>query len=310
MSTRFLQRLLSSAGLLAVLAALPATAQTTGPGNNLDDRFRNQVYHLSPEQKLSDALMSGQDDLLLLRRTPLFTAHAGYARSTTSNAPLSPDDPGKDGYGVADAGVEAATVIAGHVRVYANAGVVSAKYSQYGNLDYSAVTAGLGAQAHYAGVDLDLSWSPSAVYSSQNFHHLSLRQARYSAQLSTDLKLGPVVVQPSVHYDRTRAHPSDYDNSASGGRLTVVVPFKTRHPVTVFLSGGFEQRIYDHYFPDLLGVDRKDRLRDVAAGVRWQVTPALDLSAQYSYQKNRSTSDINFYKTRGGTVGVTLSRRF
>ncbi|MEI9905457.1 MAG: outer membrane beta-barrel protein [Asticcacaulis sp.] len=310
MSTRFLHRLLSCASLLAVLAAVPAHAQTAGAPNTLDDRFRNQVYHLSPEQKLSDALMSGQDDLILLRHTKLITVHAGYTRNVTSNAPLSPDEPKQDDYGVADAGIEAGTVIAGHVRVYANAGVVSTQYAQYEALNYSAVTAAVGAQAHYAGIDLDVAWSPSAVYGSQNFHHLSLRQARYSAQLSTTLKLGPVYLQPSIHYDRTRAHPADYDNSASGGRLSLVAPLKLRRPVTIYLSGGFEQRFYDHYFSDLLGVDRKDKLRDVAIGARWQVTPALEISAQVSYQKNRSTSDVSVYKARGGMVGVTLSRKF
>ncbi|MEI9905028.1 MAG: hypothetical protein WDN06_14485 [Asticcacaulis sp.] len=153
-------------------------AQTTGAPGKLDDRFRNQVYNLTPEQKLSDALMSGQGDLLLLRRTPLITVHAGYARNSTSNAPLSPDEPRKDTFGVADAGIEAATVIAGHVRVSAAASVVSTQYAQYGDLNYSAVTAAVGAQAHYAGMDLDLSWSPAAIYGSQNFKHLSLKQAR------------------------------------------------------------------------------------------------------------------------------------
>lgn len=305
----FTKALLASAAVVALLAAMPAMAQS-GPPSRLDDRFRNQVFHMTPDQALSDALMGGNGDLLLLQRTRLVTVHASYSRSGTDNAPLSPDDPKKDNYGVAEAGIEAGTTIAGHVKVYASAGVVSTQYSQFRDLDYSAVTGAIGAQAHYAGIDLSLAWSPSAVYTSQNFHHLSLKQATTSAEISTSLRLGPVIIQPSAHYNRTLAHPSDYDNRAFGGRLTLITQFKTKRPITLYLTGGYEQRLYDHYFPDLLGLDRKDKLRDIAMGARWQVTPALELSAQYSYQRNRSTSDVSFYKAKSGMVGVTLSRRF
>ena len=306
----FTKALLASAALTALLAALPAAAQTGSTPPRLDDRFRNQVYHMTPDQALSDALMGGNGDLLLLQRTKLVTVHVSYSRSGTDNAPLSPDDPVKDNYGVAEAGVEVGTVLADHVKVYASAGVVSTQYSQLRALDYSAVTGAVGAQAHYAGVDLSLAWSPSAVYTSQNFHHLSLKQATSSAEISTSLKLGPVIIQPSAHYNRTLAHPSDYDNRAFGGRLTLVTQFKTKRPITLYLTGGYEQRLYDHYFPDLLGLDRKDKLSDIAVGARWQVTPALEVSAQYSYQRNRSTSDVSFYKAKSGMVGVALSRRF
>ncbi len=307
----FTKALLASVAAAALLAALPAAAQSGPPAPpRLDDRFRNQAFHMAPDQALSDALMGGDGDLLLLQRTKLVAVHVSYARSGTDNAPLSPDDPIKDNYGVAEAGVEIGTAIAGHVRLSASAGVVSTQYSQLRALDYSAVTGAIGAQAHYAGVDLSLAWSPSAVYTSQNFHHLSLKQATSSAEISTSLRLGPVIIQPSAHYNRTLAHPSDYDNRAFGGRLTLVTRFKAKRPITLYLTGGYEQRLYDHYFPDLLGLDRKDKLTDVAVGARWQVTPALEISAQYACQRNRSTSDVSFYKAKSGMLGVSLSRRF
>jgi len=298
--------------LAVALSLLPAAANAAGPQvpPRLDDRFRNQVLHMTPDQALSDALMSGSGDLLLLRRTKLFTVHASYSRNGTDNAPLSPDDPVKDNFGVAEAGIEAGTTLAGHVRVYAGASVVSTQYNHDPDLDYSALTGAVGAEAHYAGVNLNLAWSPAAIYGSQNFHHLSLRQATANAELSTTLRLGPVILQPSMHYSRTKAHPADYDNRAYGGRLTLVGQIALRRPVTLYLTGGYEHRIYDHYFPDLLGLERKDRLSDIAAGARWRVTPAIELGAQYSCQRNRSASDVNFYKARGGMVGLTLTHRF
>ncbi len=83
-----------------------------------------------------------------------------------------------------------------------------------------------------------------------------------------------------------------------------------KRPVTIFLSGGFEQRIYDHYFPDLLGVDRKDKLRDLGLGARWQVTPSLELSAQYTWQKKPLDLRCQFLQGARRHGGRHLSRRF
>jgi hypothetical protein len=101
-------------GLLAVLTAFPAFAQTApppaapptasppagAPQGNIEERARRQLSTPS-ERDRQDSLMTGDTDILLLRRTPLFTLTASGDVTYTSNAALSPTDVRADGIGQA-----------------------------------------------------------------------------------------------------------------------------------------------------------------------------------------------------------------
>jgi hypothetical protein len=289
-------------------AAAPLHAQTA-PGNNVADRFRQQTAPATEEER-TEAILTGDTDLVLLRRTPLFTLSATIGASPTSNAFLSPIGARSDVILQGQAALRVGTRIGGRVDVFAEGGILGVRYARFDALGYNALTGAIGAGTRLAGFDLALLYQPSII-TSRDFRTRQLTQHQFSASVSRSFLLGSVVVTPSATGQRVESSPSDYRNWAASADLSLSRPFRIgRMPAAIFATGGFEYRAYDSYFRDLLGVDRSDKLLRASAGLAVQLAPAASLRAAYSFQHNHSTSDVNGYTAHSGALTLTAGIRF
>lgn len=291
---------------LAALAAVPAFAQAPG---NIDDRFRIQSPPRT-ERERDEALVTGDTDLILLRRARLFTLTGSATVSATSNAFLAPTDSRSDLVFQGQASLRFGTRIGEAVDVYAEAGLLTVRYDQFGAQGYSAFTGAVGVAARTHGFDLSLAYQPSII-TSRDFGTRLLTQHQFSASAARPFQLGRLSVVPSIQGQRVESSPSDYRNWAAAADVTASLPFALgRVPAAAFATAGYERRWYDAYFPDLLGVDRSDKLLRAGAGFVLQPAPWANVRLAYQFARNRSTSDVNGYRAHSGLVAITAGLRF
>lgn len=303
----------AKAGVILFMAvmlgtAVPLHAQAV-PGNNVADRFRQQTAPAS-ERERTEAILTGDTDLVLLRRTPLFTLSATLGAAPTSNAFLAPLDAHSDIILQGQASLRIGTRIGGRIDVFAEAGILGVRYARFEGLGYTALTGTVGAGTRLAGFDLALLYQPSLIYS-RDFGSRQLTQHQVTFSVSRSFQVGSVIVTPSAAGQRVESTPCDYRNWAASADLSLQRPFRLgRLPAAVFATGGFEYRAFDSYFRDLLGVDRTDKLLRAGVGILVQPANYASLRAAYSFQHNRSTSDVNGYTVHSGMFALSAAIRF
>lgn len=297
----------AAAGLFAALiGASPVLAQPA-PGN-IDDRVRQQV-HLPDEAERTAALMTGDTDIILLRHTPLFTAHATLDVTETSNAALSPDSRTADTIAQLNAGIRIGTTIAGKFDVFADLGLVGARYAKRPDLGYNALVGALGVSARLRPVTVSMTYQPSVVFD-RNFADRQLTQHRFRLDAATPFSLAGLQIAPAVSLERSIADPSDYSSWAWAAEVRATRAMSRRRPLFVTASAGFERRRYDGYFTDLLGVSRRDDTVRAGIDVVWRPRPWAEVRAGYDYAWSRSTSDVNGYMSHSGSLGLGGAIRF
>jgi len=301
-------RLLYAAALAAPVLAVPGWAQSL-PATNIDDRFRSQQVPQTEDER-TEAILTGDTDLLLLRPTPLFTVSGSLALNPTSNAFLSGTDTRSDLVFQTQAGLRLGTRIGGRVDVFAEGGVVAVRYDRFAELSYGAFTGAVGIGTSVAGFDATLTYQPSII-TSRDFGTRQLTQHQFAGSLSRTFAFKRLRITPSISGSRVEASPGDYRNWSYGGELGIT------HPLRIgtmrgfaYASAGHEWRSYDAYFPDLLGGDRNDRLIRASAGIALPVTALAGIRAGYSFQRNRSSSDVNGYRAHSGAFSLALATRF
>lgn len=291
-----------------IAAASPLHAQA-GPGSNVADRFRQQSGPATQEER-TEAILTGDTDLVLLRRTPLFTLFGTANLSPTSNAFLSTTGERSDIVLQAQAGLRIGTRIGARFELFAQAALLGVRYVRFDALGYSAFTGAAGASTQVAGFDIALTYQPSIIYS-KDFKTRQLTQHQFTATLSRSFSLGHVVVTPGISGQRVQSSPSDYRNWSGAADLSLTYPFRIRAvPAALFATGRYEHRDYDGYFRDLLGVDRRDDLIEGSVGLAVQPARWGALRAAYIFQHNRSTSDVNGYTAHSGALSLSASVRF
>ena len=288
-----------------LVAVAPVRAQTA-PGSNIDDRFRLQTLP-RPEAERSEAIMTGDADIVLLRRTRLFTLHGSATANYSSNAALSPTTRNADAFFQIEAGVRVGTRLGGRVDVFADLGAVGVRYAKYAALDYSALTGLVGAATQLGPFEASAAYQPSIVYE-RNFNQRQLTQHRFRFNGSLPVTWRKLSIAPSLGIERVLSTPRDYRNTALSADLSLSTPIGQR--VIAFASLGYEQRRYDSYFPDLVGVKRRDRRFDASLGVVYRPARWATLRASYSFSHNVSTSDVNGYVAHMGAIGVSAELRF
>lgn len=292
----------------ALVAASTASAQTAPPPGNLDDRVREQIRPLT-ERDRTEAMLTGDTDLVLLRQTKLFALRGGVNLSLTDNALLSPTNRSTDLTVQASAGLRVGTRIGGMVDLFADASVSGVRYVENPGLGYSALTGAVGAAARLGPVDVSATYLPSIVYS-RDFGTRQITQHRFRGDASAPIAAGKFQIVPSASIERALSSPSDYRNWAYSADLTVSRALSNRVPVLAYAGVGYERREYDNYFFDFLGVDRRDDLLRAQAGIVWRPRAWADIRAGYSYARNKSTSDVNGYRAHSGTLGFSAQLRF
>lgn len=294
--------------LVALCLASSAMAQTAPPAGNLDERVRQQLR--SPtEQERTDALMSGDADLILLRRTQLFNVHSSFDINHTSNAYLAPSDRISDQFAQLQVGVGLATRIDGKIDVFADLSLASVRYLDEKALDYSSISVALGAGMKVGKVNVSASYQPSVVYE-RDFGNRQLTSHRLRLAGSQSFKLGAVTVEPEIHLERAITNPSDYKAWTAGVSLTASEPLSQAIPLLAYVNAGYDRRIFDDYFEAFVGVKRRDNNLSAGTGIIWRPRAWGEVRASYSYGHNGSTSDVNRYTAHSGTLGLSAALRF
>lgn len=298
--------------LFAVLSslalALPAYAQAVPPGNNIDDRLRQQV-RVPTQSEREEAILTGDTDIVLTRRTRLFTVSGSVDLTETSNAFLAPTSRVADTYGQAQFSIGAGTRIGGKVDVFTSIGMVGIRYFNHTALNYNAFTALVGARTNLGRLAVTASYQPTIVLSG-DFSTRQLTSHRLQLSASLPFRLRRVTVEPSVAVERMLASPSDYNAWSGSAGVTVSAPLSKHAPLLAYATGQYQRRSFDSYFTGLLGVNRRDNSWSAGVGVVWRPTRWGEVRASYSFQRNTSTSDVNGYVAHSGTLGLSALLRF
>jgi len=302
-------------GLIAALVAVPALAQTAPPGppasapqGNIEERARRQLG-VPGERERQDALMTGDTDILLLRRTPLFTLTASGEVSYTSNAALSPTDAREDGIGEASVGIAIGTRIGGKVDVFASAAMVGVRYFETPGLDYNAFSGAIGARASLGRLNVTATYQPSVVWSG-DFGRRQLTSHRFRLGAALPFRLRGLTVEPELHGERAITAPGFYSAWSGGGSLTISRALGQRTPVFLYAQVGYDRRSFDDYFAAFVGTRRLDDSLSAGAGIVWRPRSWGELRASYAFGRNWSTSDVNGFIAHSGTLGLTATLRF
>lgn len=286
----------------------PAAPQTTPPPGNIDERVRQQVRARTDRER-ADTLMTGDTDIILLRRTPLFTLTAAVDTTGTSNAALSPTDERPDGFTQAQVALGVSTQIGGKVDVFANAAVLGVRYFKEKALGYNAFSGVVGARVTFGRLGVTATYQPSIVYT-RDFGTRQLTSHRFRLGAAMNFTVRGVTVVPEIHGERAITLPADYTAWSGGGSVTLSAPLFKRKPVFIYAQAGYDRRSFDDYFSAFVGTKRLDDNLQAGAGVVWRPKSWGEVRLSYSYGRNWSTSDVNGYKAHSGTFGLTATLRF
>jgi hypothetical protein len=299
---------LTAAAFLAA-AAWPGMVQAaTPPAGNIEERSRQQIRPQTDRDR-EDALMTGDSDIVLLRRTQLFNLHASVDMSVTDNAYLSPFHRKSDGFVQAQVGIGFATKIADRVNVFADASVVTVRYFDERQLDYSAFAGLLGVSTNVGRINIAASWQPSVVFN-RDFGHRQLTSHRFRLTASTAFKLRGLNLEPELHAERAITNPSAYRAWSGGGSFTLSRLVSSKAHILAYAQLGYDRRSFDNYFEAFVGTKRKDDNLNAAVGLLWRPNGWGEVRASYSFGRNWSTSDVNRYRAHSGAVGIAGTLRF
>lgn len=303
----------------ALCVAVPVAAQTPPPPaaagpqsappvGNIDERVRQQVRALNDRER-ADALMTGDTDIILLRRTQLFTLSGSVDTTGTSNAALSPTSVRADGFVQAQVALGIGTRLAGRVDVFANIGLQGVRYFKEKALGYNAFSGVVGAHTSVGRLGVTATYQPSIVFT-RDFGARQLTSHRFRLGASLPLSVRGVSIEPEVHGERAITNPADYSAWSGGGSVTVSKPLLKNKPVFAYVQAGYDRRSFDDYFSAFVGTKRLDHNLQASAGIVWRPKTWGDVRAAYSYGRNWSTSDVNGYQAHSGAVGLTATLRF
>ncbi len=288
--------------------AAPPTSPPPAPGNNIDDRVRQQL-RVPTQSEREEAILTGDSDIVLTRRTRLFTISGSLDFTATSNAFLAPASPVADGLGQAQINLGLGTRIGGKVDVFASVGMVGVRYFDNTALNYNAVTASIGARANFGRLLISASYQPTIVLSG-DFSSRQLTSHRLLISASLPFRLRGVTFEPAIGGERVLADPADYNAWSGHAGLTISAPISRKVPIIAYASGQYQRRSFDSYFTGLVGTDRRDNNWSASVGLVWRPNRWSEVRASYYFQRNTSTSDVNAYLAHSGTLGLSASLRF
>ena len=297
------------ASLLTFTICTPALCQTAvPPAGNIDDRVRQQVRPTT-ERDRQEALMTGDTDIILLRRTKLFSVTGSLDVTHTSNAFLSPLDISSDDFAQGQIGIGIGTRIGGKVDVFASGSVVGVRYFNEKALDYSAALGAVGARVSFGQLAVAATYQPSVVFN-RDFSKRQLTSHRFRLGAAMGLRVRGINIEPEVHGERSITRPTDFSAWSGGGSMTLSAPLSKTVPIFAYAQAGYDRRSFDDYFTAFVGTKRLDDNLSASVGVVWRPRSWGEVRVSYSYGRNWSTSDVNRYSAHSGTLGINATARF
>ncbi len=256
----------------------------------------------------AEAILTGKEDVVLLRRRKLFSLNVQPSHIYTTNAFLSDDRKTSDHVFNGFATIRAATQIARRYDVFAEFGGFLSRYQDNPELDFDGI---LGT----VGVDLPVDdWRVSLGYSGigafergfddrlVTLHDLTARIRRVF------ILTGATAVVPQLAVSRVWADPDDFSTVTVRGGATVI--YRVTGKLAAVAGAEIHARRYDDFFEDTVGESRRDYGIAGRLALRWTPLEAVSVSAFVSATKVNSTVGANKYTNLIASPSLRLSIRF
>ena len=262
-------------------------------------------FALTPEE----SILTGKDDLVILKRRDFFTLEGSLTPRFSSNAFLSDANRQSDIVLDGAASLRAETVIDQLYKVSADAGLSLARHDDLTQLNYDAFTAGLGGSVPSGNWTYSATYRLSYVSRPGGFNDHIVTQNNITGSLSYRLSIdSDTAVFPSISLSRIWADPGDFSNLS----MTPGASFVRRlTPDLLFISSLLlSLRRYDDFFESITGETRRDFGGNATISLRW--TPQTNITVQGSLGFGRvdSTIDSVDYKEYSATPSVTAQIKF
>ncbi|MFO0995743.1 MAG: hypothetical protein U1F33_03595 [Alphaproteobacteria bacterium] len=292
---------------------VPSWAQGTSPATDatqtIEERVRQPGAIPALEATQEEAILTGRDDILLLRPRKLFELYAEPGYRFTTNAFLSDQFKHADNYFLGTVGGRGATRIDQQVDVFADAKLFLARYEKNPVLDYDAGQASLGAEMPLfdewrGGFSLVGTW----VYD-RGFDRRLVRLGDFNIPVRKTFQIGnDVLIIPFGVFTRTWSSPRDFMNVQLRGGSTFIYAFNPK----VYLSAtpSIYWRHYDTFFESVFNKPRNDTNLDGQFGVVWTPTEFATVSTMVILTRNWSTIASNEYHALTAAPTLRLSVKF
>ena len=292
---------------------MPARAQGATPATDatqtIEERVRQPGAIPALDVAQEEAILTGRDDILLLKPRKLFELYAEPGYRFTTNAFLSDQLKHADHYVLGTVGGRVATRVDQKVDVFADAKLFGARYANNPVLDYDAGQGSLGAETPVAdgwraGFSLVGTW----VYD-RGFDRRLVRLGDFNIPVRKTFQIGDdVLIVPFGAFTRTWSSPRDFMNVQLRGGSTFIHALSAKFYLSVTPS--LYWRHYDSFFEPVFNKTREDVNLDGQFGFIWAPAEFVSLSTQIVLTRNWSTLAPNDYRALTAAPTVRLSIKF
>ena len=261
-------------------------------------------FEITPEERI----LTGKDDLVILKRREFFTLNASLTPRYSSNVFLTHAKRESDVVLNGAAILRAETVIDQRFAVFADAGYSLARHGFFTQLDYDNFSAGFGGSMSSG------KWTYSASY---RLHYVTqpglddhiVTQNNITGSVSYGLPINKdTAVFAFISLWRIWADPGGFTNVSAFPGLNVVrrISSDLVLSVGVQLSG----RVYDDFFEAATRETRKDFGQTVTMGLRWMPRANITVLGNIGLSRVNSTIDSVDYEEFSATPTVTAQIKF
>lgn len=303
-----------SRGVVVLLGVLCATAvfgeagaQAVGLGT-IEQRIEQLRRPAARPLAAEEVILTGKDDIVLLRRAKLFTLSAEGTYLHTNNAFLSDNRKESDDVFSPFVALRVGTRIAQRYDVYAEVSAFGSRYAQNSELDFDAFSGQIGGEMPIAGWLAAATYSATPVYN-RGLHNriVTLHDISLSAR-RVFLLVEDTALLPTLTASRVFADPNDF--STTSGRARALLVHRLTEGLTVFVGPEAYVRYYDDFFEELTGESRLDYGVTGQAFLVWAPLDWATLSGFVDVTENWSTINANEYFAWAVSPSVRLTLRF
>ncbi len=280
-------------GICIAIGGGGAASAQVGAGDTIEQRIERLRPPAERRLPAEEAILTGKEDIVLLRRAKLFTLRAEGSYRHTDNAFLSDDRKRDDDIFTPSVALRAGTRIAERYDVF---------------VEVSAFTGQIGVDMPAGDWRLAASYSVTPVYQrGLDDHIVTLHDLGVSVRRTFVLDQN-TALQPSLALSRVFADPDDFATTTASAGLSLVRRLGDGLFGSVSLRGQF--RRYDDFFEQDNQETREDTLAGARLFVLWQPIEWASLAALVDIARNWSTVDANDYTSLDISPTVSLTLRF
>lgn len=277
-------------GLLASFMLIAFSLEVHGQelGTQTIEQRAQQVQEtptvaISPEE----LILTGEEDLVLLRRPKLFSVESSSSYQFTDNAFLSDKSKTHDHVLSQSLLLRAGTRIARRMDVFVSGSGFLSRYLRNQGLDFNGITGSAGASVPLDRWVMSLHYDGSAIYDRRFDAHL-VTLHNLGLNISTTVGFNQTTaLYPFFSVVRVWANPDDFSNTSLAGGGTLVHALS--QTVLVFIQGQVDYKSYDDFFEPSTLETRHDFGGRLVAALNWTPREWITVNLAATLARNEST---------------------